>query len=74
MMSYYDLEKLSEQRRSELERKLVERTRLRDAGLATSTPIRVAAARALMALAHRLDPHLTALQARQSELAHPSGC
>ena len=74
MMSYYELEKLSEQRRSELERKLVETTRLRDAGLATTTPIRVMAARALMALAHRLDPHLAALQARQSELARPSGC
>ncbi|GBD17253.1 hypothetical protein HRbin26_02172 [bacterium HR26] len=74
MMSYYDLEKMSEHRRGELERRLTEKARLRDAGLATSTPIRVMAARALMALAHRLDPHLAALQARQSELAHPSGC
>lgn len=74
MMNYYDLEKLSEQRRTELERRLAETTRLRDAGLATSTPIRVMAARALMALAHRLDPHLATPHARQSELAHPSGC
>ena len=73
-MNFYEIEKLSEHRRTELERKLVETTRLRDAGLATSTPIRVMAARALMALAHRLDPRLAALPAGQSELAHPSGC
>lgn len=73
-MSYYDLEKLSELRRSELERWLTEKARLRQAGVATGLPIRTTAARALMALAHRLDPHLVALQVQQGEVAHRLGC
>uniref|UniRef100_A0A7C2WRB2 Uncharacterized protein n=2 Tax=Thermorudis TaxID=1649508 RepID=A0A7C2WRB2_9BACT len=73
-MNFYEIEKLSEHRRTELERKLVETTRLREAGLVMNTPIRVITAHALMTLAHRLDPRLAALPAGQSELAHPSGC
>lgn len=73
-MNFYEIEKLSEHRRTELERKLDETTRLREAGLAMSTPIRVMAAHALMALAHRLDPRLVALPTGQGELARPSGC
>ncbi len=73
-MNYYEIEKLSEHRRSELERRLSEKVKLQEAGVATGLSIRTAAARALLALAHRLDPHLAALQVRQGEVAHRPGC